>query len=131
MNEEYKVWLRYADENLSSARLLFDSQYYNTCLQNVQQSIEKNLKALVIRKSGNIKRTHSINDLKLMLKEIGILINLTDDEIELIDSIYLPSKYPLGNVLPYDYPGPDICITCIKIADKVMEFVNGHIGEST
>jgi len=45
MKDETKKWLEYADENLRSARLLLDSELFNPCLQNVQQAVEKMLKA--------------------------------------------------------------------------------------
>jgi HEPN domain-containing protein len=48
MKDETKKWLEYAGENLASAQVLVDSQLYNPCLQNVQQAVEKMLKALLL-----------------------------------------------------------------------------------
>ena len=64
MKDESKIWLDYAQENLKSAEVLLNSELFNPCLQNVQQSIEKALKSILIEKSTKLKRTHSINDLK-------------------------------------------------------------------
>jgi hypothetical protein len=48
-------------------------------------------------------------------------LNITDDEIDLIDSIYLSSKYPLGSVLPDFNPDKTICLRCIEIANIVKD----------
>ena len=49
MKGETKVWLTYAEDNLKAARLLLKQSLYNPCLQNVQQCIEKGLKALCLK----------------------------------------------------------------------------------
>jgi HEPN domain-containing protein len=130
MKGETAIWIEYAEENLKSARLLLEAGYLNTCLQNIQQSIEKYIKALIVEKSGTLKKTHSVNDLKLILNDLNIVFILSDEEIELIDSIYLPSKYPLGNVLPDGYPDPDICLRCIVISESVRDIVLGHLNKT-
>jgi HEPN domain-containing protein len=130
MKGETAIWVKYAEENLKSARLLLEAGYLNTCLQNIQQSIEKYIKALIVEKSGTLKKTHSVNDLKLILNDLNIVFILSDEEIELIDSIYLPSKYPLGNVLPDGFPDPDICLRCIVISESVRDIVLGHLNKT-
>jgi HEPN domain-containing protein len=92
MKEQTKTWLEYADENLQSANVLLESKLFNPCLQNVQQSIEKMLKAVLAESGIKIKKTHSINELVTLLAENGLEVNIKEDERDLIDSIYLPSK---------------------------------------
>ncbi len=46
MKDETNIWLDYAAENLESARILLNSSLFNSCLQNVQQCVEKLLKSL-------------------------------------------------------------------------------------
>jgi hypothetical protein len=48
---------------------------------------------------------------------------LAEEECELLDSIYLPSKYPLGSVLPDFEPDKQTCERCIAIAECVKESV--------
>ncbi len=43
MKDETSLWLDYAQENFESAKVLLKSNFYNPCLQNVQQSVEKAL----------------------------------------------------------------------------------------
>lgn len=119
MKEETKIWLDYANENLESAKVLFASHLYNPCLQNIQQAIEKYLKVIFIENSIQLKRTHKIFELISKLKESDILIEINEDEIDLIDSIYLPSKYPVGGALPDFMPDENICKKCIEISQRV------------
>ena len=56
-----------------------------------------------------------------MLNNIKIEININEDEIDLIDSIFLPSKYPLGSALADFYPDKEICTQCLEIAKKVKK----------
>jgi len=126
MKDETETWLKYANENLRSAKLLLDSSLFNPCLQNVQQAVEKWLKALIVESSLKLKRTHSINELRNTLVAGGIDIDITEDECDLLDSIYLPSKYPLGGVLPDFEPDLEICMRCIAIADRINASVEEH-----
>ncbi len=48
MKDETSRWLLYAKENLESAKLLNENHLYNPSLQNMQQCIEKSLKAILI-----------------------------------------------------------------------------------
>jgi hypothetical protein len=54
-------------------------------------------------------------------------INIDDDEIDLIDSIYLSSKYPIGSALPDFYPDTNICTKCLEIAYRVKIEVNSYL----
>jgi len=48
LKDETKTWLKYSIENLDSAKVLFQDKLFNPCLQNIQQSVEKALKAVFI-----------------------------------------------------------------------------------
>lgn len=123
MKEDTKYWLKFSSENLDAARILLNSQLYNTFLQNLQQSIEKSLKALFLEYSIKLVKSHSILELRNTLKQNRVSIDLEDDECDLIDSIYLPSKYPIGSALPDFYPDDKICRTCLEIAENVTNQV--------
>jgi HEPN domain-containing protein len=100
MSAEPLIWLRYAEENLRSAQLLLAHGLLNPCLQNAQQAVEKSLKAVLIARAIPLRRTHSIQDLANTLAAHGLPIGITAEEGDLLDAIYLPSKYPLGSALP-------------------------------
>ncbi len=129
MKDETKDWIAYAGDNLHSAVILLERGLFNPCLQNIQQSVEKYLKALLLEKDQKIRKTHSISELRSLLQDIGIPIGLTEDQCDLFDAIYLPSKYPLGGVLPHFEPDKALCQDCLDIAqkveDKVKELLRG------
>ena len=127
MNDETRQWMQYAQENLYSAEILLKSNLYNPCLQNVQQAIEKMLKAALIERSVKIKKTHSIGELVHLLNDVGVAVDISEDECELIDSIYLPSKYPVGSILPDYEPDEAICQQCLEIANRIQSSVKAII----
>lgn len=126
MKDETKNWLEYANENLLSAQLLA-GRLFNPCLQNVQQAVEKVLKALLVESDIKFLKTHSITELVGLLVKNGKSINITQDDCELLDSIYLPSKYPLGGVLPDFEPDEKTCQKCLEIAERVFNSVEKHL----
>ncbi len=130
MKEETKKWLKFAGENLESAKILLESHLYNPALHNVQQSVEKALKSLFIENGIPLRKTHSIHELKIILLNNGFTVDLTDDECELLDSIYLPTKYPLGSALPDFNPDEKITLLCIDIAERVYEKVDDLLSEN-
>lgn len=119
MKDETRIWLKYADENLKSAKLLSDNQLFNPCLQNIQQAIEKFLKAVIVEFSMEFRKTHSINELKTIITGKGIDIDLTEDECDFLDSVYLPSKYPLSSALPDFEPDLEISNQYITVAERL------------
>lgn len=123
MKDETGNWFDFGDENLKAAKVLLDSCLFNPCLQNSQQAVEKMLKAVFVEFSLKLKKTHSINELATILGENDLAIDLAEDERDLLDSIYLPSKYPLGNVLPDFEPDDKTCKDCIAIAQRVRDSV--------
>lgn len=123
MKSDTNKWLNYANENLASAKILLESNLYNPCLQNVQQCVEKSLKALLIEKSLKLIKTHSISELKLIFEHNELPIEITDEECDFLDSIYLPSKYPISSALPYYEPDYDICIKGVSLAEKIYKSV--------
>ncbi|MCK4295301.1 MAG: HEPN domain-containing protein [Candidatus Marinimicrobia bacterium] len=123
MKDETKSWLEYSFENMKSAKVLIENHLYNPCLQNVQQCVEKALKSLFIEYDIKLKKTHSISELKNILQNNKIEIKITEDECDFLDSVYLPSKYPMSGVLPYYEPDLDICEKGISIAEQIIDNV--------
>ncbi|WP_169308524.1 hypothetical protein [Nitratifractor salsuginis] len=46
---------------------------------------------------------------------------VSDDDVDLIDSIYLTSKYPIGSVLPDYIPNEALCKECLAAAYAVRD----------
>lgn len=127
MKDETKIWLEYAKENLKSSKVLLENKLYNPCLQNIQQSVEKAIKAILIEKSIILRKTHSINELRNILDENELDTKLSEDDCDFLDSIYLPSKYPMVSVLPFYEPNEETCQRGIKVAESVIQTVQNII----
>ncbi len=121
MKDETPAWLSYADENLDVAELSLANEHLNACLHNAQQAVEKYLKALIIEYDLPFRKTHAIYTLRQDLTEHGIQLELTEEDCDLFDSVYMPSRYPLFNVLPDAMPDRETCEKCIRIARQVGE----------
>jgi HEPN domain-containing protein len=123
MSDDFKVWFIYADENLAVARLALEGGYYNACLQNVQQAVEKYLKTALLLRKAAFQKTHSIETLNRQVQSADIETSLSEDECELLDTIYVPSKYPMGSVLPDFVPDEEIGTRCVEIAERVRKAI--------
>jgi len=124
MKEETKFWLKYSEENFDSAIILLKSKLFNPCLQNVQQTVEKALKAVLIDNDIKFKKTHDILELRTLLSKKNIDIDISDEDCDFLNSIYLPSKYPLGSVIPNYEPDESICRQAVNIATNVSKSVS-------
>ena len=130
MKDETRRWLDYAVENLDCAKLSANNGYFNAAIQNAQQAAEKAVKALIIDRRLDFHRTHNLSELRKILDQAGIDIGLSDENCELMDSIYLPSKYPMGSALPDYRPDENIARACISIAEGIVAGVNLTLAPS-
>lgn len=119
MKADTAQWLKYAAENLAAAETLAAQNLYNACLQNCQQCAEKALKAAVLEFALPFVKTHSISQLLETLRADGHPAALSEDDADLLDSIYLPSKYPVASVLPSYEPDAAVCARCLAAARAV------------
>lgn len=128
MKTEAVAWLRYAQENLNIAELAISHEHFNACLYNSQQAAEKYLKSVIVELALEFKRTHNILRLRQLLIEAGVDdVGLTEDECDLLDAIYMPSRYPLAGVLPDAMPDREICKRCLHIAHRVRDSVTEYL----
>lgn len=120
MKAETAEWLRYAEENAAVAKLARREGHLNACAQNVQQCVEKALKGVVIELALPFRKTHSITDLRQTLLAAGWDCGVAEDECELLDTLYLASKYPLSGVLPPMDVEPNVCDVCLTLAERSL-----------
>jgi HEPN domain-containing protein len=127
MSGESTQWFVYADENLAVARLALEGGYFNACLQNVQQAVEKYLKAALLAKGSGFQKTHSIETLNRQLLDSGVQTGLLEEDCDLLDTIYVPSKYPMGSVLPDFNPDYETGSLCVEFAERVRHAVQQFV----
>ena len=127
MKDETRQWLAYAEENFEMARLALERGYLNACLQNAQQAVEKALKAALMELRGEFPRTHSIRELARMATAEKAPAEITAEECDLLDSIYIPSKYPVFGVLPEQFADWKVCVQSVGIAERVLAGIRGKL----
>jgi HEPN domain-containing protein len=130
MKDETRAWLNYAAENLAVAELSLAHDHLNACLHNTQQAVEKYLKALIIEHELSFKKTHAIFVLWQSLVDNGFNTALTEEDCVLLDSVFMPSRYPLFSILPDAMPDRETCEKCIRIARRVGETIRSATKES-
>jgi HEPN domain-containing protein len=127
MKDETRLWLSYAEENFEMARLALERGYLNACLQNAQQTVEKALKAALVEVRGEFPKTHSIRELVRVAAVEKVPAEITAEECDLLDSIYIPSKYHVFGVLPEQVADWRVCIQCVGIAERVLSVLRGKL----
>lgn len=129
MKKETRQWLDYAGQDAQSARILLQSHLYNPSLYHIQQAIEKCLKAIIVEHDLAFQRTHSIRGLVNIIIQNGMTVEIEEDDIDLIDSIYMPARYPLGSALPFFEPDLAICEQCLQIVEGARNWTDEMLRE--
>jgi len=128
LSAEAAEWHRYARENLEAGRLCMDAKLARSAIQNAQQAAEKAIKAIGIQVGLPLHRTHSMARLSGHLAEAGHDVPIRADECDLLDSVYLPSKYPMAGVAPAFEATPDLARMCLGIADRLVRHAEATIS---
>jgi HEPN domain-containing protein len=126
MKEQTRAWLEFAARDIEAARKLAESEYLaNIVLFHSQQCVEKCLKALLEEHSQNVPKIHGVNRLHNLLAEsTGIALPVTADELDLIDDVYIDTRYPGSfGLLQSGLPSKEQAISLLEIAEKIHEAV--------
>jgi HEPN domain-containing protein len=119
MTDRSGDWLRQAEEDLAWARDTFAAKRWSHCCFAAQQSAEKALKALALKKGYDSVRSHSITEIA---KAIGV-----DGEIERmakrLDLYYIGARYPdaFPSGAPFEFFETDQAAEAIDFAAKIVE----------
>ena len=128
MKDETKRWMDYAEENLKVASLALGNGLLNACLQNAQQAVEKGLKALIIERGLEFRRVHRIRELAALVAAELPAEFISEEEGDLMDAIYIPSKYPALSVMPDTMPDGGTCERALGIARKALEKIRERLS---
>lgn len=129
MTEESLWWLRTAETDLRTARILAAEGIFSNAAFHLQQAAEKGLKAL-LREHGERESTHSGLGLMHALKRLGETIPAgMDGDLRRLDRCYIDSRYPNGvGGAPEDlYDGAQV-EELTACCHRVMAFVRSRLG---
>jgi HEPN domain-containing protein/predicted nucleotidyltransferase len=113
-------WIKEAEEELASARILFEHDRYKAACYHGQQCVEKGLKALILEKGEKPGRVHDIVELLSHAKRLGWKIMLAMDDAVFLNSIY-KGRYPAEEgLLPHGDPSPEDASRTVKAVETFM-----------
>jgi len=128
--DETKEWLYFAGEDIRSAHLLNKEGIFSQACYHAQQCAEKSLKAYVVWKGGQVKRTHDLNVLMNECRSLGgNELSVSEEGLDYLNKFYVPMRYPdafLGSLpegLPTDEDAHEVIETAEQIYDVVQRIV--------
>lgn len=125
MKEEIKRWKTQANADIRSARNCFRSKDYYLSAFMCQQAVEKFLKALYLKKYGELRKIH---DLAYFARKL----NLSEDLVakcEELTKAYVETRYPdLGSGdIPAKKFSKEDAKNFLKIASEVLKCIKKMI----
>lgn len=128
--EEVLNWLYFSDEDSLSSNIMMREKIYNKVCFLSQQTIEKCLKAYLLNRGKEIKRTHKIVDIISECSAIDKGFSQFEDDAVEIDRYYIPTRYPDAVVgsLPEGLPRETDAKSAKEIADRIQEYVKKKLG---
>ena len=88
-------------------------------------------KALLEEADVRVPHIHSVLKLSsLLMEEAGISLSLNEDELDLVDAVYVDTRYPSGiGLLPSGFPTKEDAQKLLKIAQKVYRETAAKLGD--
>ena len=123
--QRYLNWLAFAEEDLSSEKILLKGKIYNQVCFHAQQTAEKSLKAFLKSKGVNLPKTHNLLELIQICKRKSATFGQLEENCEYLSRFYLPTRYPDAMVgsLPEGLPNMEDAMRAVNKAEPVLELV--------
>lgn len=121
MKNAVKEWIKQTEDELNMAEYLLQGKYFKGACFHSQQSIEKSIKTMLIKKGWELEKTHSIERLISIGEEYHIWVDLSDEDIVFLDSIYR-GRYPAeAGLLPLGEPSEADAQKAVNLAQRVFK----------
>lgn len=115
-------WLRYAADDLRSAKILLEREIYTIACFHSQQCLEKSLKAILQEKNIKPPRIHNIKILKDMVENaLDSILDISAEEANFLNEVYVEARYPTDiGLLPHGEPTEEDAEKALGIAMRVF-----------
>ncbi len=120
--KEAKRWVEKAEKDLKTAKFNYRGKLFDVAAFFSQQTAEKALKAVYLKKFSKIKKIH---DLVILGKEVGLPQKYIDLCKELT-AAYIYTRYP---EIPEEKDMKEISKEFIKSAEVVMSWTKKQLGK--
>ncbi|MFO0793065.1 MAG: HEPN domain-containing protein [Candidatus Brocadiaceae bacterium] len=129
MKDAVKEWLKQARDELDMASYLLKGGYFKGSCYHAQQSIEKSIKSGLLAKGWELEKIHSIERLLSLAHDLGLSVNMSDDDTIFIDSIYR-GRYPAeAGLLPLGEPAKADAQRALSIASATYATIQTILGK--
>lgn len=122
MRKETKGWLKLANEDLQSAKCLFENGLFRMVCFHSQQAVEKVLKSILAEGEVEIPWIHNILDLNNSAKRLGYATSLTDEEAIFLSTVYRWRYPPDLGLLPSGEPTEMDAQKALNIAQATIDW---------
>lgn len=121
-----KAWFKKAENDLRNAEytMTMDEPPYDTICFHAQQCAEKYMKGFLVFHEIDFPKTHSIEDLVLLCKDIAPSLDSEVGDIEVLSIYAVEARYP--SEMYYEIPG-EKAHEAIEIAKKIKSAVLKHL----
>ena len=118
-----KEWMRFATENLQVAKheMEHETPAYHTICFLCRESAEKFLKAYLISKGWELKKTHDIIELLEYCSTYEVEFDLLVEDGSILNNFIANSRYP-GDIA-FEVIGPRQANEAIEKAERIKAFV--------
>jgi HEPN domain-containing protein len=120
MEEYHKKWLLKADKDLKSASHAIEFRDYELSAFLCQQSVEKGLKSVYIKRFNELKKTHDLLFLGTKLELPEDLMRICEE----LNSFYFVTRYP---DVSDDVCTEEDALNSLKDAKKVLKWIKKNI----
>ncbi len=127
--DRYRDWFEEAIDDFEAAQILLEMGKWSKACFFSHQAVEKALKALLIKKLGVYRHTHSV---AALINEISSRIALPNNLAKLaskLDRYYIPTRYPSAwpSLPPHKHYSRSDAEEAVRIAYEVINFVKRTI----
>jgi HEPN domain-containing protein len=118
-----EIWLKYAFDDLQSAKVLLEEGIYNMVCFHSQQVVEKLLKSLISAYHQGIPRIHNLVRLHKICEDLhGSQLNLDAEGLIFLNDVYIDSRYPADfGILPSGQPDEKEARKSYKYAKNIYK----------
>ena len=123
MRKATESWVKDAEDELSSAQILFEHEKHRGACYHSQQCVEKGLKAMILEKGEKPEKIHDIVELLNEAKRLGWKVDLSVDDAVFLNSIYR-GRYPTEEgLLPHGEPTKEDAEMATTSAEVFMKSI--------
>jgi HEPN domain-containing protein len=129
MTEPHK-WLEFARDDLSMAESAIEKMIFNQACFHAQQGVEKALKGYLRSRKDSIPKTHSLNELLTLCRQLDESFAELERDCERLDRYYIPTRYPdaFPGLGPEGSPTSEEAKEAAATLKQILDWITKRMG---